>query len=158
MQILKIFIRIIVCAGIFCAARPHTLLALGQAPPESAERWRQEDEAAKALETLRRTYTDRDFSGFFDAVSEDYRQGWIDLRSDLAEERRSTSSVDLRFSAGQTTVEGDKAALQVRWQKRAMAARTGQSQLSEGSAEFIFQKDSEGSYKLIDIRGQSPFR
>ena len=144
-------------AVVFCVVFPPSLLALGQAPPESQERWAKEDRAAQALETLRRTYEDRDFAGFFHGVSEDYRQGETDLRSDLADERSSISAVDMRFTASQTVVEGDKAAIQVRWKKRTMDARTGQPALSEGSAEFVFQFTADEKTLLLDIRGQSPF-
>lgn len=143
--------------AVFCAAAAPNLFALGQAPPESRDRWNREEQAAKAVEALRRNYVGRDLAGFFEHVSDEYRRGWADLRSDLADQRRDFSSVDLHFSANQTVVEGDKTAVQIRWQKRAMAAQTGQSQISEGSAEFVFQINPEGKAELIDIRGQSPF-
>ncbi len=149
-------LKLLFVATFFTAASPF-LLAMGQAPPESQERWAKEDRAAQALEALRRAYEDRDFSGFFHGVSEDYRQGETDLRSDLADERGSISSVDLHFTANQTVVEGDKAAIQVRWKKRTMDAQSGQPALTEGSAEFVFQLTPDGKALLLDIRGQSPF-
>ena len=134
---------------------------MDQQPPESrassSDSWEKEDKAAKALEALRRNYSDRDFSGFFDWVSDDYRQGWADLRSDLSSGFSGTGSADLNFVLNRTLPEGDKVAIQVHWQKRTFAARTGAAQKSEGSAEFVFQINPTGKPELIDIRGHSPF-
>ncbi len=162
MQILRDFLKTVLMflflfPAIFLRVHLPLLLAMGEKPPREVERENQEEKAEKALEALRRAYGARSLSEFFEWVSDDYRQGWADLRSDIASQFTGTGSSDLNFVLNRTLTEGDKTALQVHWQKRTMDSKTGRVEKSEGNGEFIFQTVPDGKPQLIDIRGQSPF-
>lgn len=116
----------------------------------------QERQAQAALEELRRAYTERDLSGFFENVSEDAYFNSLELKSDLSRAFSNISQSSLNIFVDQVLTENDKVLLKTHWQKRAVDRATGQSRMTEGRAQFIFRVMADKA-QLISIKDASPF-
>ena len=139
-------------ALLMCAALPPAA-ASGTEPPRASSDW--EDKAKAALEELRQAYVREDRNGFFNDVSDRSSFNYLDFKNRTGDHWSHSSQTDLVITVDHALKSGDKAVLKTHWQKRSVTDATGQSENSEGQADFVFELAP--SSKLIDVQGDNPF-
>ena len=119
----------------------------------ASDKW--EENAKTALEELRLAYVQEDSSRFFGGLSDRSVINTLDFKAQVTRHWTDFSQTDLVITVDHALKSDTKAVLKTHWQKRAVRDATGQSEKSEGHAQFVFELML--SMRLVNVQGDSPF-